>query len=68
VNVANSVTVKLKLGRRSQVEVSAQAETINTTDASLGNAFDEIRSSSCLGERNVPDLLSLQAGVAYTGN
>ena len=70
VNVANSVTVKLKVGSvASQVEVSAQAETINTTDASLGNAFDENQVKQLpLESRNVPDLLSLQAGVAYTGN
>jgi Carboxypeptidase regulatory-like domain len=70
VNVAASVTVKLKVGSvATQVEVSAAAETINTTDASLGNAFDENQVKQLpLESRNVPDLLSLQAGVLYTGN
>jgi hypothetical protein len=70
VNVANSVTVKLQVGAvSSQIEVSAATETINTTDASLGNAFDENQVKQLpLESRNVPDLLSLQAGVLYTGN
>jgi hypothetical protein len=70
VNVASSVTVKLQVGVAVQnVEVSAAAETINTTDASLGNAFDENQVKQLpLESRNVPDLLSLQAGVLYTGN
>src|SRR5271170_2584853 len=70
VNVASSVTVKLRVGAEVQnVEVSAAAETINTTDASLGNAFDENQVKQLpLESRNVPDLLSLQAGVLYTGN
>jgi hypothetical protein len=70
VNVASSVTVKLQVGSiNSQIEVSAEAEAINTTDASLGNAFDENQVKQLpLESRNVPDLLSLQAGVLYTGN
>jgi len=51
------------------VEVSAAAVTLNTADASLGNAFDENQIKQLpMDARNVPDLLSLQAGVAYTGN
>jgi Carboxypeptidase regulatory-like domain len=70
VNVASSLNVRLQVGSvSSQVEVSAQAEKINTTDASLGNAFDEKQVKQLpLESRNVPDLLSLQAGVTYTGN
>jgi hypothetical protein len=70
VNVANTVSVILKIGSLStQVEVSAQSETINTTDASLGTAFNENQVKQLpLESRNVPDLLSLQAGVVYTGN
>jgi hypothetical protein len=70
VNVASSVTVKLQVGSvSSQVEVSAVSESINTTDASLGNAFDENQVKQLpLESRNVPDLLSLQAGVLYTGS
>ena len=44
-------------------------ETINTTDASLGVAFGENQVKQLpLESRNVGDLLSLQAGVVYTGN
>ena len=39
------------------------------TDATLGNAFNEHQVKELpLEGRNVPDLLSLQNGVAYTGN
>src|SRR5207249_7529216 len=51
------------------VEVSAQAVALNTTDASLGSAFGENQVKQLpLEGRNVPDLLTLQAGVTYTGN
>ena len=41
---------------------------LNTTDATLGNAFDTQQVSSLPIEgRNVPDLLSLQPGVTYLG-
>ena len=70
VNVSTAVNVTLQVGSIStRVEVSAQAETINTTDASLGTAFSENQVKQLpLESRNVPDLLSLQAGVTYTGN
>ena len=42
---------------------------LNTTDASMGNAFDSQQVSSLPIEgRNVPDLLSLQPGVTYLGD
>jgi hypothetical protein len=70
VNVAASVNVTLQLGSvTTQVEVSAQSGTINITDASIGIAFNETQVKELpLDSRNVPDLLSLQTGVAYTGN
>jgi hypothetical protein len=70
VNVPNTLKVTLQVASLvNQVEVSAQSETINTTDASLGNAFGENQVKQLpLESRNVPDLLSLQAGVIYTGN
>src|SRR6266404_4480648 len=70
VNLPATTNVGLDLGTASEVvEVSAQTETLNTTDASLGNAFNENQVKQLpLEGRNVPDLLSLQAGVAYTGN
>ncbi len=62
--------VTLEIGSITQrVEVSSQSETINTTDASIGNAFGETQIKQLpLESRNVPDLLSLQTGVVYTGN
>jgi hypothetical protein len=53
---ANSVTV----------DVSAGAQTLNTTDASLGGSADNALIQALPSEtRNVPDLLSLQPGVLY---
>jgi hypothetical protein len=51
------------------VNVSATTQTLNTTDASLGNAMNNatIQSLPSL-TRNVPDLLSLQPGVLYFQN
>ena len=70
VNTPTTLNPTLEIGATSQtIEVSAQAVTLNTTDASLGNAFNEnqVRQLPMEG-RNVPDLLSLQAGVVYTSN
>jgi hypothetical protein len=70
VNSPATINPVLEVGAQSQtIEVSAQAVTLNTTDASLGNAFNEnqVRQLPLEG-RNVPDLLSLQAGVVYTSN
>jgi hypothetical protein len=70
VNTPATVNVKMEVGTATEViEVNAEAAVINTTDASLGNAFNETQVKSLpLEGRNVPDLLSLQNGVAYTGN
>jgi hypothetical protein len=70
VNTPATINVTLEIGETTQtVEVSAITETLNTTDASIGNAFSENQVKQLpLEGRNVPDLLSLQAGVAYTGN
>src|SRR5208283_4601654 len=67
VNLPTTVNVVLQVGSIStQVEVSAQAEVVNTTDASLGIAFGENQVKQLpLESRNVPDLLSLQPGVVY---
>jgi hypothetical protein len=70
VNTPATVNAALEIGSTSEtVEVSAQAVALNTTDASLGNAFNENQIKQLpLEGRNVPDLLSLQAGVVYTSN
>jgi hypothetical protein len=48
------------------VDVSGTAMTLNTSDASLGNAADNTEIQAIPSEtRNVPDLLSLQPGVLY---
>ncbi|HVM74006.1 MAG TPA: carboxypeptidase regulatory-like domain-containing protein [Candidatus Saccharimonadales bacterium] len=70
VNTPTTLNVVLNIGESTEsVEVSAQAETLNTTDATLGVAFGENQVKQLpLESRNVGDLLSLQAGVVYTGN
>lgn len=48
------------------VDVSAAAQTLNTTDASLGSSADNEQIQALPSEtRNVPELLSLQPGVLY---
>src|SRR6202162_2373280 len=70
--VDSPATVNMTLGGGAgteTVEVTAQAEALNTSNATLGTAFNENQVKQLpLEGRNVPDLLSLQAGVAYTGN
>ncbi len=70
VNVPTTLNVTLQVGSATEtVEVSAQSETLNTTDASIGVAFGENQVKQLpLESRNVGDLLSLQPGVVYTGN
>ena len=53
---------------RTTVEVSTEAQTINVTDATIGNSVDNTTVEALPMEgRNVPDLLSLQPGVLYLG-
>src|SRR5579863_4549035 len=70
VNTPATANVQLKVGATTEsVTVSSEASIINMVDASLGNTFGETQVKELpLEGRNVPDLLSLQAGVAYTGN
>jgi carboxypeptidase family protein len=70
VNNPTTINVSLQVGSAGEtVEVSASAQTINTTDASLGVAFGENQVKQLpLESRNVGDLLSLQAGVVFTGD
>ncbi|MBZ5571690.1 MAG: carboxypeptidase-like regulatory domain-containing protein [Acidobacteriia bacterium] len=70
VSTPATANVHLRVGGTTEVvTVTSEAPVLNTVDASLGNSFDEnqVRQIPLEG-RNVPDLLSLQAGVAYTGN
>lgn len=70
VNTPATTNIQLKLGQSTQsVTVTSEAPPLNMVDASIGNSFEETQVRQIpLEGRNVPDLLSLQAGVAYTGN
>jgi hypothetical protein len=49
------------------VSVSSQAPALNSTDATMGNAFDGATILALPVEGDIPDLLSLQPGVLYLG-
>jgi hypothetical protein len=69
VNTPTSLDLRLEIGKTTDtVNVSAEASTINTVDASIGNAFseDQVRELP-LETRNVVALLSLQPGVTTNG-
>ncbi|HVS87368.1 MAG TPA: carboxypeptidase-like regulatory domain-containing protein [Candidatus Acidoferrum sp.] len=70
VNTPATANVQLKLGQTTEsIKVTSEAPALNLVDASLGNSFNETQVRQIpLEGRNVPDLLSLQAGVAYTGS
>ena len=70
VNTPATANAQLKLGQSSQVvTVSDAPPALNMVDASIGDTFNEAHVKQIPIEgRNVPDLLSLQPGVAYTGN
>jgi hypothetical protein len=70
VNTPATANIQLKLGQSTQsVTVTSEAPALNLVDASLGNPFSETQVKQLpLDGRNVPELLSLQAGVAFTGN
>ena len=70
VNTPATANVQLKVGAPTEIlTVTSEAPAIDMVDASLGNSFNETQVLDIpLEGRNVPDLLSLQAGVAYTGN
>jgi hypothetical protein len=70
--VSQPETVNVSLAIASvtaEVNVTSDVQPVlNTTDATMGNAFDSTQVSSLPIEgRNVPDLLSLQPGVTYLG-
>jgi Carboxypeptidase regulatory-like domain len=70
--VSQPATVNVSLSVASvtaQVTVTSDIEPVlNTTDATMGNAFNGTQVQSLpLDARNVPDLLSLQPGVTFMG-
>ncbi|HXJ44344.1 MAG TPA: carboxypeptidase-like regulatory domain-containing protein, partial [Bryobacteraceae bacterium] len=70
VNVAATLDVKLEVAGVGQtVEVAAAATMVNTSDASLGAAFNQNQVSQLpIEARNVVQLLSLQPGVTFLGD
>src|SRR5713101_649179 len=70
VNTPATANVRLKVGSVTEsVNVTGEAPALNLVDASIGKTFNETQVKQIpLEGRSVPELLSLQAGVAYTGN
>jgi len=70
VNTPATANAQLRVGGTTEsVTASSEAPAKNVVDASIGNTFDEAQVKQVpLEGRNVPDLLSAQAGVSYTGN
>jgi len=70
VNTPATVNAQLQVGGAKEiVTVTSEEPVLNLVDASIGNSFEEKQVKQIpLEGRNVPDLLTLQAGVAYTGN
>ncbi len=70
VNTPATVNVKLQVaGGTVTVEVAATVPMINTVDATLGHAFDTQQIADLPFEgRDPTGILSLQAGVVFTGN
>jgi hypothetical protein len=64
-----TLAIKMEIGQVSEsINVVAEAQTINTTNASVGNPFTELQVRQLpLITRNVVDLLSLQPNVTPTG-
>lgn len=69
VNSPATANIELEVGAVSEiVTVEADAVLLNTTDATVGNAFNETKVRQLpLLTRNVVELLSLQTGVNQTG-
>jgi len=70
VNTPATSNIQLKVGGTTEtVSVTSEAPPLNLVDASLGTPFTETQVRELpLDGRNVPELLSLQAGVVFTGN
>jgi hypothetical protein len=68
VGVPSTMNVTLQVqGQSVTVEVTGEATHVNTTDATMGNAFDSKQIQELPFEgRNPVEMLSLQAGVTYT--
>ncbi|HVP47560.1 MAG TPA: carboxypeptidase-like regulatory domain-containing protein [Bryobacteraceae bacterium] len=69
VNTPATLDLRMEIGTASEsVNVEAESVSINTVDASVGNAFTQTQVRQLpLQTRNVVELLSLQPGVTPTG-
>lgn len=69
VNTPATLDLRMEVGTTTDsVNVMAEEQTLNTVDASIGNAFNERQVRQLpLETRNVVELLSLQPGVTPTG-
>src|ERR1700681_2401889 len=69
VNTPSTTDLTMVIGKTGDVvNVMSEAPLLNTTDASIGNAFSERQVRQLpLETRNVVELLSLQPGVTPTG-
>jgi hypothetical protein len=69
VDTPETLDIRLEIGAISEtVTVEAGVSMLNTQDAALGNAFDGLRIRQLpLQDRNVANLLTLQAGVTPDG-
>ena len=70
VDTSATTDVALSVGSATQtVTVSTEIATLNTEDATVGNAFEQNQVEQLpIESRNVVDLLSVQPGVVYLGN
>jgi len=70
VNSPGTLNIKLQVaGEIVTVEVGGAAPMVNTVNASLGHAFDSVQIADLPFEgRDPTGILSLQPGVAFTGN
>jgi hypothetical protein len=70
VSTPATANAQLKVGAANEkITVTGETLAFNVVDASIGNTFEETQITQLpLEGRNVPDLLSVQAGVAYTGD
>ncbi|MBY0504877.1 MAG: carboxypeptidase-like regulatory domain-containing protein [Bryobacteraceae bacterium] len=69
IDVPSTVNLALEVGQVNEtINVSEEAIAINTTNATVGNAFTEVQVRQLpLQTRNVVELLSLQPGVTANG-
>jgi hypothetical protein len=68
VSVPSTINITMQVqGQTITVEVTGEATHVNTTDATMGNAFESKQIQELPFEgRNPVEILSLQAGVTYT--